>query len=610
VKETRAHFQRQAGGQWLATLLHCATIVSLATLAVLIHIRWRNEALPSHADAALLASGIIAGASLAALAVRSLRMAGATSYDNASDAFLIEALSADFDVWAGFWDLAAGRIWLPAEALDRLGLYADGHGRVSYGQFQDRQRGGDDLYAAISKALREGRQDVEATLTLRPLRGKWLEFSLKGRVLTAAGKRLTLAFVLKPKGDSAGAGNALQRAGLLARAIELLPEALVYWDSEDRLALCSNKFRDLYGLPDSAACLGATFTALSALSGRAILQGPVAENGERKTKASLYSARLPSGVWLQIAERPVAGGGFISLATDITALKLSEQRLSERERELKTTVSDLEISRLQLQRQTRQLVDLAEKYANEKARAEAASRSKSEFLANISHELRTPLNAIIGFSEMMSQEMFGRIGNRKYLEYAADIHKSGQYLLEVINDILDMSKIEAGRMSLSLEMLQTSDIIEESLRVVAQTAAARHITLQHQGNRSIEVLGDRRALKQVLINLLANAIKFTPVGGMVTLRAYRYKGTVRIAIADTGVGIPKPEIARLGRPFEQVENQFAKAHKGTGLGLAISRSIIELHGGRLEIKSKLGEGTTVTCILPSQHADLLESEAA
>jgi two-component system cell cycle sensor histidine kinase PleC len=149
------------------------------------------------------------------------------------------------------------------------------------------------------------------------------------------------------------------------------------------------------------------------------------------------------------------------------------------------------------------------------------------------------------------------------------------------------------------------------MRVVEQTARARNIRLVTAGNQSLEIGGDRRALKQVLINLLANAVKFTPVGGEVTLRTYRYRGSIRIAISDTGVGIPRHEIAKLGRPFEQVENQLTKGHKGTGLGLAISRSILELHNGRLEIKSRVGEGTTVTCILPAtQDMTALDSEAA
>jgi two-component system cell cycle sensor histidine kinase PleC len=166
-------------------------------------------------------------------------------------------------------------------------------------------------------------------------------------------------------------------------------------------------------------------------------------------------------------------------------------------------------------------------------------------------------------------------------------------------------------MTLMREMLNLSEIIAESIRVVQPTAGERNIRLETQGNTGLELPGDRRALKQVLINLLSNAVKFTPVGGQVSLRAYRYRGSVRLAISDTGVGIPRHEIAKLGRPFEQVENQFTKGHKGTGLGLAISRSIVELHGGRVEIKSRLGEGTTVTCILPAtQETRLLDSEAA
>ena len=166
-------------------------------------------------------------------------------------------------------------------------------------------------------------------------------------------------------------------------------------------------------------------------------------------------------------------------------------------------------------------------------------------------------------------------------------------------------------MALAMETLNISEIATESMRVVENAAQSRNIKLHPIGNHSIELAGDRRALKQVLINLLSNAVKFTPVGGEVTIRTYRYRGTVRIAISDTGVGIPRHEIAKLGRPFEQVENQFTKGHRGTGLGLAISRSILELHNGRLEIKSRLGEGTTVTCILPAtQDSGGLDSEAA
>jgi two-component system, cell cycle sensor histidine kinase PleC len=282
----------------------------------------------------------------------------------------------------------------------------------------------------------------------------------------------------------------------------------------------------------------------------------------------------------------------------------------EREQQMRARVAGFEQSRRQLEIQTRQLRELAESYNEEKIRAEAANLAKSEFLANVSHELRTPLNAIIGFSEMMRDGILGPIGNPKYESYINDINASGRYLLEMINDILDMSKIEAGRVTLSPEWVQLEQLFTECLKVVHPSALVRNVELIQAGNSQVSLFADRRALKQILINVLSNAVKFTMPGGKVLLRAYRYRGSVRIAITDTGVGIAKHNLGRLGRPFEQVENQLTKGHKGTGLGLAISRSLVELHGGKLDIKSKVGEGTTVTCILPVSEEKEADREAA
>jgi two-component system cell cycle sensor histidine kinase PleC len=311
-----------------------------------------------------------------------------------------------------------------------------------------------------------------------------------------------------------------------------------------------------------------------------------------------YEAQLEDGRWLHINERRTKDGGFVSVGTDITVLKESQQRLAESEQQLRSSVTELRLSRRELEQQKQQLVDLAEKYALEKNRAEAANRAKSEFLANISHELRTPLNAVIGFSEVMQQSLFGPLGHAKYQEYARDIHESGAYLLEVINDILDMSKIEAGRMSLDVGPVDLADIVEDSMKVVSQAAAERSITLSRHGPSRLTLEADRRALKQVFLNLLSNAVKFTRDGGSVDVHLSRARDFVRIAIKDTGIGIPDTDILKLGRPFEQVENQFSKSHQGSGLGLAISRALIELHGGSLRIVSREGQGTTVTCTLP------------
>ncbi len=324
----------------------------------------------------------------------------------------------------------------------------------------------------------------------------------------------------------------------------------------------------------------------------------------------VHDAQVENGSWIKITEYVTPGGATVSLGSDITAAKLSEQRVAERERQLRATIADVERNRRQLEVQSCRLHAMAENYNEEKIRAEEANRAKSEFLANVSHELRTPLNAIIGFSDMIRNAIFGPMGNTRYESYINDINASGRYLLEMINDILDMSKIEAGRVTLSPEWIALPQLFEECCQVVHPSAVERNVELVKAVNISLPIFGDRRALKQVLINLLANAVKFTLPGGKVLLRSYRYRGSVRIAITDTGVGIAKHDLPRLGKPFEQVENQLTKGHKGTGLGLAISRSLVELHGGKVDIKSRVGEGTTVTCILPVQEDRTLSREAA
>ncbi|PKQ00562.1 MAG: hypothetical protein CVT73_24630, partial [Alphaproteobacteria bacterium HGW-Alphaproteobacteria-12] len=224
--------------------------------------------------------------------------------------------------------------------------------------------------------------------------------------------------------------------------------------------------------------------------------------------------------------------------------------------------------------------------------------SKSEFLANMSHELRTPLNAIIGFSEIMGSGLFGELGSPKYKEYATDIHASGTHLLELINDILDMSKIEAGRMTLEAQPLDVAEVTEESLRLVSGRADLAKVTIENELPQLPAVNADKRAVKQVLLNLLSNAVKFTPPGGSIHLKGGTKDGFVSIAVEDTGIGIPASAMPKIGRPFEQVESQHSKKHKGTGLGLALSRSLVELHGGTLTLESTEGVGTTVSFTLP------------
>jgi two-component system cell cycle sensor histidine kinase PleC len=216
----------------------------------------------------------------------------------------------------------------------------------------------------------------------------------------------------------------------------------------------------------------------------------------------------------------------------------------------------------------------------------------------MSHELRTPLNAIIGFSEIMETQTFGPLGNDKYREYARDIGMSGHFLLDVINDILDMSKIEAGRYQLEIGELDLSEIVGECVRIMGLRAEEKNIATEVDVGPNLSLRGDRRALKQVLLNVLSNAVKFTGPDGRIKVRARSVSGSINISVEDTGIGIPREAMRKLGRPFEQVENQFTKSHKGSGLGLAISRSLTELHGGALRVRSQEDKGTIVTIRLP------------
>jgi two-component system cell cycle sensor histidine kinase PleC len=361
--------------------------------------------------------------------------------------------------------------------------------------------------------------------------------------------------------------------------------------------LCNSNYRQLHGLNEEDAVRGQPYATLMEAARQPIIRAQMAP-GDRDEGGRSFEAQLEDGRWLQINERRTKDGGFVSVGTDITQIKQHEGKLMDGEQRLVATIADLQSSREALELQARQLVDLAEQYATEKDRAEDANRIKSEFLANMSHELRTPLNAIIGFSEIMRSGMFGGLGSPKYNEYCGDIHDSGTYLLGVINDVLDMSRIEAGRFRLNTEDLLLDDLIEEALRVATAQAEARSLRLTSEIQKNIRFTGDRRALRQILINLLSNAAKFTLNGGRITFRARVVGGAVVLTIGDTGIGIPKTALSKIGRPFEQVQNQFTKSHRGSGLGLAITRSLIELHGGALRILSQEGEGTIVSVRMP------------
>lgn len=252
-----------------------------------------------------------------------------------------------------------------------------------------------------------------------------------------------------------------------------------------------------------------------------------------------------------------------------------------------------------------QLRDITEKellrseVARKAAEAESANDAKSRFLAAVSHELRTPLNAVLGFSDILAGEYFGRLENDRQREYVSLIRQSGAHLLSVVNTMLDMSKLEAGRYELQMEPFRIADAVATCEAMLGLQAKQKGLTLTSRIQRDMgEVIADQRAVQQVLINLAGNAIKFTESGGVVSMDASLEGGMLKLTVSDTGIGIAADKMAFLGQPFMQVQNEYTRRYEGTGLGLALVKGLVELHGGRFAIASRAGEGTVVTILLP------------
>jgi signal transduction histidine kinase len=275
-----------------------------------------------------------------------------------------------------------------------------------------------------------------------------------------------------------------------------------------------------------------------------------------------------------------------------------ERQLLDSERRLLATVAELNQSRRSLEEQAQQLADLAERYHAQKSCAEAANRAKAEFLANMSHELRTPLNAIIGFSQLMGNQTFGPLGSKKYGDYCAHILASGEYLLRVVSDILEMARLEAGRERLTYARFRAEQAVSRAVLDIAPTAREKGVAVRVDVCPEATVEADPLAVERILITLMRNAVKFAPEGGEVSIGAAVGVEFIHFTVEDNGPGIATENLVRLGRPFEQAAAVMINGMKGSGLGLAIANSLVELHGGTLRLQSRPDRGASALVTLP------------
>jgi signal transduction histidine kinase len=355
----------------------------------------------------------------------------------------------------------------------------------------------------------------------------------------------------------------------LREAIEAIPEGFMLFDADDRLVLSNNKLDELYPLTAAMHRPGNRFEDMlrKGLAQKQFL-GALGREDEwvaerlqlRRTIKGSVEQSMTDGRWVLIDDHRTRDGGWVGTRRDITAIKLREAELLKAKEE-----------------------------------AEVASQAKSEFLSHMSHELRTPLNAIIGFSELIQREINGPVGDASYLDYAANIHTSGEHLLTVVNDILDLSKIEAGRLVLSEDEIEIAALSASAIRMLGEQAKAAGLTIVTEIDAHLpRLLGDERALRQVLLNLLGNAIKFSFVGGCISLEcALDADGGLTISVSDSGIGIAADDLARIMEPFGQVEEAFSRRYQGTGLGLPIAKRLTEAMSGQLTIESHLKVGTRV-----------------
>ncbi len=409
------------------------------------------------------------------------------------------------------WDLAKGRIYWSNSMYRLLGFERQGE-FLSFGAVNGLIHPDDtDLYE-VARKLSSGEQTgFSHDCRVKSADGTWIWVRARAEAVidSVTGGRHIVGIAVDITDERRIAAESVAAQMRLWDAIETVPEAFVLWDERQRLVTCNSKFQKLHKLPASAIRPGLHHAEVMAQATLPVIAEDILRERNLQTQSRVSEVKLADGRWLQVSERRTKDGGSVSIGTDITLLKEHEEKLIEGERRLMATISDLKASRRQLERQAQEMTELAEGYLEQKAEAEAANRAKAEFLANMSHDLRTPLNAIIGFSDAMESGLFGSLGCQRHIGYCQDIKASGVRLLGIVDDVLEMSRLEAGRVEIEARPLAVEGVIEEAIKPHAERIAAKNLGLDVDAMPALAAMADPAAMAHILRNLIGNAATFT-----------------------------------------------------------------------------------------------------
>lgn len=444
------------------------------------------------------------------------------------------------------------------------------------------------LLAPLHRTLMDARQWQEGAASIRAERldRGYIELLLASLGILMSGGCLLLLLLHEIREARRAQAAEMSALARLSEAVDSFSDGFSLFDSNDRLVQCNQQFRDMHAGIADMLVPGAEFESIvrAFVSSGAI---PEAVGNEKewirrrmrlhRHPAEDFEVKHRDGRWLRISERRTRDGGCVSIRTDITALKERQEVL-----------------------------------ASQQQRADLANRAKTDFLLTMSHELRTPLNAIMGFSEVMKQQLRGPLGDERYVDYANDIYESARHLLAVINNILDISRIEAGRLELDEQAVVIGDEIEKALRLLEDEARGADIRLERDIEPGLPLLlGDPHKIQQIVINLAGNAVRYMQDSGEVTVSARRdAEGGIVLTVVDNGQGMPEEDVERVISPFVRLSNPMVRQHDGTGLGLPLVKALVELHGGTFTLSSDIGRGTKGTAVFPKSRVIHPESTVA